>query len=115
MSETLEEYSKEELIRIIQDYREGHWAKSLAVLKAKKDQIEDEFEKQEINPKSDDGDKLFDNFMKWIAKVKTLNNDIDEMSAKVDPAISLKLRREKERATEFSPEWLASQNSDDDN
>ena len=105
--ESLEEYSKEELIAIVQDYRKGHWSKSLEVLKQKKNQIEDQFKKYKIDPRSDDGDKLFDNFMKWVKQVKVLNADIDEISAKIDPSIKEELRKRQEASNPLSPEGFA--------
>ena len=105
--ESLEEYSKEELIAIVQDYRKGHWSKSLEVLKQKKNQIEDQFSKYKIDPRSDDGDKLFDNFMKWVKQVKVLNADIDEISAKIDPSIKEELRKRQEASNPLSPEGFA--------
>lgn len=109
MAEKLEEYSKEELIQIVQDYRTGHWAKSLEVIKKQKNEIEKAFSKYKIDPRSDDGDKLYDNFMKWIKQVKSLNEDIDDIASKVDPAIKQEMRDREEAAQQFSPEWVASQ------
>ncbi len=112
MAENLNDYSKEELIQIIIDYRDGYKAESYNFLRLKLKETIDEFSKHKIDVTSDDGSKIFDNYIKFSKEIKKMTDAIEEMASQIDPTIKQRLREEEEQAQEFSPEWVASQGDD---
>jgi hypothetical protein len=114
MAELLEEYSKEELIEIIKDYRYGYKAEAYNFLREKLKETIDAFNNEKIDVKSDKGDKLFDNWIKFTKELKKMTDAIEEMASQLDPTIKAELRRREEQATEYSPEWLANQKTNGD-
>ena len=112
MVDDLNNHSKEELISIISDYRNGYKAEAYNFLRLKLKETIDAFNNKKIDVASDDGSKIFENYIKFSKEIKKMTEAIEEMARQIDPTINQRLRSKQEEAADFSPEWLASQKDD---
>lgn len=99
--------SKEDLLRILKGYTEGPHAKIYELGVVKLNKIAAAFMKEEIDVKSEDGDKLFDNFLKFMEKGAKISNELENIQKRIDPEVALRIRQENESAQELSVEWFS--------
>jgi uncharacterized protein (DUF885 family) len=104
------ELPKERLIEIITAYSEGPYADIYRVGMKQMSEIARQFEKEKIDVKSDDGDKLFSNFLAYMEKSKRIADSLEEIQKKIDPTVAAKIKSETIKPRQFSPEELATKN-----
>jgi hypothetical protein len=101
------ELPKEKLVEIITAYAEGPYADIYRVGMKQMSEIARQFEKEKIDVKSDDGDKLFHNFLAYMDKAKRIADSLEDIQKKIDPTVAAKIKSEITKARQFSPEEIA--------
>ena len=102
-----EELPKERLIEILRSYSEGPYADIYRVGMKQMSEIAKQFEKHKIDVRSDEGDKLFANFLSYMDKAKKIADSLEDIQKKIDPTVSAKIKADLTKARPFSPEELA--------
>ena len=104
-----EHLSREELVDIIEGYRNGSKAKTYEVGTKKLVEIANDFMAKTIDISSDEQDKTFSNFLNFLKLSKQIQENLDELQKSIDPTIVARIKKEASQLNEFSPEGVAEQ------
>ena len=99
--------SKEELLDVLREYVDGPHSKIYEVGVKKIKELSEQFLDTRIDVKSEDGDKAFNNFTKFMSSAPKWSIDLEEIQKRIDPQVALRIRREAETANDLSVEGMA--------
>lgn len=104
-------YTREELIEQLKMYREGPYAAMYRAGLKQLSKIAKEFEDSKIDIKSENGDKLFMNFIVFFDRGGKIADNLEDIQKKIDPVIVSKIKKQVAAAEDFSPEAIAKKNA----
>ena len=110
MATGYEDLDKEDLLKILEGYTTGPHAQIYELGLKKIAALTKTFDETKIDVKSEKGDKVFDNLMKFLEKGIKISDELERIQKRIDPEVALRIRKEAESISEFSPEYLAAQN-----